>query len=95
MVYLKLSFVLGQRPAAIVTPIPGTTRDVLEVSLDLGGYAVQLFDTAGLRETADPIEMEGVRRAQEKCESRTIFKSGKVFKLTLILDIKQLIFCWL
>jgi tRNA modification GTPase len=54
---------LAQRDAAIVSDIPGTTRDVIEVALDLNGVPVVLIDTAGIRETADPIEMEGVRRA--------------------------------
>lgn len=54
---------LARRDVAIVTDLPGTTRDVLEVHLDLGGQAVTLLDTAGLRETADRIEAEGIRRA--------------------------------
>jgi tRNA modification GTPase len=54
---------LAQRDVAIVSPVPGTTRDVIEVRLDLGGYPVVLADTAGLRESADAIEEEGVRRA--------------------------------
>jgi len=54
---------LAKREAAIVSPFPGTTRDVLEVHLDLGGYPVTVLDTAGIRATADPIEHEGVRRA--------------------------------
>jgi tRNA modification GTPase len=53
---------------AIVTPLPGTTRDVLEVHLDLAGYPVTLLDTAGLREAADLIEAEGVRRARARAE---------------------------
>src|SRR4029453_18191060 len=57
---------LAQRDVAIVTPEPGTTRDVLEVHLDLGGYPVTLLDTAGLREAADAIEAEGVRRARQR-----------------------------
>ncbi|MBM3597372.1 MAG: tRNA uridine-5-carboxymethylaminomethyl(34) synthesis GTPase MnmE [Alphaproteobacteria bacterium] len=54
---------LAQRDAAIVTPIAGTTRDVIEVHLDLGGYPVVIADTAGIRRTSDEIEAEGVRRA--------------------------------
>ena len=51
------------RERAIVTPHPGTTRDFLEESLDLGGLPVRLVDTAGLREAHDPVEAEGLRRA--------------------------------
>lgn len=54
---------LARRDAAIVTDIPGTTRDIVEVRLTLGGYLVWVSDTAGLRETEDVIEAEGVRRA--------------------------------
>jgi len=57
---------LARREAAIVSPFPGTTRDVLELHLDLGGYPVTMFDTAGIRETTDPVEREGVRRASER-----------------------------
>ena len=56
---------LARRDAAIVTDIPGTTRDILEVRMDLDGYPVTIVDTAGLRETEDPIEREGVRRAYD------------------------------
>lgn len=59
---------LARRDAAIVSAIPGTTRDVIEVQLDLGGYPVVLADTAGLRETADAIEDEGIRRALARAE---------------------------
>ncbi len=59
---------LARREVAIVTPIPGTTRDPLEVALDLDGLPVVLVDTAGLRESADPVEREGVRRARERAE---------------------------
>jgi tRNA modification GTPase len=54
---------LAQREAAIVSPFAGTTRDVIEVHLDIGGYPVILADTAGLRTSLDAVESEGVRRA--------------------------------
>ncbi|XP_042338016.1 tRNA modification GTPase GTPBP3, mitochondrial isoform X2 [Plectropomus leopardus] len=59
---------LCQRPAAIVSPIAGTTRDVVEMALDIGGFPVLLSDTAGLRESPDLVEREGVRRARERVE---------------------------
>lgn len=57
---------LARREAAIVSPYAGTTRDVIEVHLDLGGYPVTLLDTAGVCESDDPVEQEGVRRAQAR-----------------------------
>ncbi len=60
---------LSNREAAIVSEIPGTTRDVIEVHLDLGGYPVILADTAGLRNSADRIESEGVARALKRAEA--------------------------
>jgi tRNA modification GTPase len=57
---------LARREAAIVSDVPGTTRDVVEVRLVLGGYPVWIADTAGLREARDAIESEGVRRALER-----------------------------
>ena len=57
---------LAGRDVAIVSPIAGTTRDTLEVHLDLDGMAFVLTDTAGLRDGTDPIEAEGVRRARSR-----------------------------
>ena len=57
---------LARREVAIVSPHAGTTRDVIEVELDLDGYPVTLIDTAGIRETADPVEQEGVQRARAR-----------------------------
>jgi tRNA modification GTPase len=59
---------LAKREAAIVSSTAGTTRDVIEVHLDLGGYPVTVADTAGLRECADAIESEGIRRALKRAE---------------------------
>src|SRR5260370_2108382 len=60
---------LARRDAAIVSESAGTTRDVIEVHLDLGGWPVVLADTAGLRATADAIEQEGVRRAKARARA--------------------------
>jgi tRNA modification GTPase len=57
---------LARREVAIVSPHAGTTRDVIEVQLDLDGYPVTLIDTAGVREADDPVEQEGVRRARAR-----------------------------
>lgn len=60
---------LARREAAIVSPIAGTTRDVVEVRLVLAGYPVWVADTAGLRAASDAIEAEGVRRALDRAEA--------------------------
>jgi tRNA modification GTPase len=57
---------IARREAAIVSPHEGTTRDVIEVHLDLDGYPITLLDTAGIRASHDPVEQEGVRRARER-----------------------------
>lgn len=60
---------LARRDAAIVAPEAGTTRDVIEVHLDLGGYPAILADTAGLRDAAGAVEEEGIRRALARAEN--------------------------
>lgn len=62
---------------AIVTDIPGTTRDVIEESLQIHGLAIRLVDTAGIRETDNPVEIEGIQR------SREIFKDADLVLLLL------------
>ncbi len=63
---------IARRDVAITSPIPGTTRDVIEVAIDLGGFPVVLADTAGLRDSADAIEQEGRRRAVQRAEQAEI-----------------------
>lgn len=63
---------LARRDVAIVAETAGTTRDVIEVRMDLGGYAVTVADTAGLREAAEAVEAEGVRRALARAETADI-----------------------
>jgi tRNA modification GTPase len=60
---------LAKRSAAIVSPYEGTTRDIIEVHLNLGGFPVTILDSAGMRETDDPVEEEGVRRARARAEA--------------------------
>lgn len=77
----KSTFVnwLAGRDVAIVSPTPGTTRDIVECVLDLDGMKVTVADTAGLRDTADPIEKEGVDRARrwaEGADIRVLFLDG-------------------
>jgi tRNA modification GTPase len=63
---------LSGRDSAIVTDIPGTTRDVLREQIELDGIPVHLADTAGIRETRDRIEAEGVRRARQALDSADV-----------------------
>ena len=60
---------LAGRDVAITSAIPGTTRDLIEVSLDLNGFPVTLVDTAGIRDSDDPIEREGVARALRRSQN--------------------------
>jgi tRNA modification GTPase len=75
---------LARREVAIVSPHAGTTRDVIEVQLDLDGYPVTVIDTAGIRETDDPVEQEGVRRARARAAEADLVlwladgESGKI-----------------
>jgi tRNA modification GTPase len=63
---------IAGRDVAIVTEEPGTTRDLLEVRLDLGGFPATMVDTAGIRETDSRVEREGVRRAQARASGADI-----------------------
>jgi tRNA modification GTPase len=67
--------------AAIVTDIPGTTRDPLREHLSLGGLAVSIVDTAGIRESADPIEREGLRRARREV--------GRADRVLWVADVRE------
>jgi len=60
---------VAKREVAIVSPFAGTTRDLIEVRCDLGGLPVTFVDTAGLRDSAHPVEQEGVLRARERARS--------------------------
>jgi len=71
----SLMNVLARREVAIVTDIAGTTRDVLHIDLNIEGYAVKLYDTAGLRETKEVIEREGIKRALKTAAEADIILS--------------------
>lgn len=60
---------LVKRDVAITSQVEGTTRDVIEVNLDINGYPVTIADTAGIRETENPIENEGIKRSMARAES--------------------------
>jgi tRNA modification GTPase len=64
--------ILAGRDAAIVSAVAGTTRDVIEIHLDLGGFPVILADTAGIRDSADAIEQEGMRRSRAQAETADV-----------------------
>ncbi|MGL9717262.1 MAG: tRNA uridine-5-carboxymethylaminomethyl(34) synthesis GTPase MnmE [Wolbachia sp.] len=66
---------LAKRDIAIVSEYAGTTRDVLEAHIDIGGYPIILSDTAGIRESSDPIESEGISRARKRsCEADLVIE---------------------
>jgi len=64
----SLMNLLSRRDVAIVSEVAGTTRDVIEVQMNLAGYAVSISDTAGIRDSDDQIEAEGVRRAEQEAK---------------------------
>ena len=63
---------IARREAAIVSPQPGTTRDVIELHLDLAGFPVTLLDTAGIHDSSDLVEQEGIRRARARAEGADV-----------------------
>jgi tRNA modification GTPase len=91
---------LARREAAIVSPYPGTTRDVIEVHLDLVGYPVTLLDTAGIRPSEDPVEREGIRRATTRAAAADLVLwviDSQAIELAADFDQKNLgkTGCWL
>src|SRR5690606_30146315 len=60
------------RDAAIVSSVPGTTRDVVDLAVDIGGYTVLIGDTAGVRGSGDIIEQGGIRRGKERLKSADV-----------------------
>lgn len=66
---------LSGRDIAIVTSVAGTTRDVLSADLELNGFLVRISDTAGLRDTDDAVEIEGIRRALEAVDTADVILS--------------------
>jgi tRNA modification GTPase len=78
---------LAGRSVAIVSEIPGTTRDLIEIHLDLKGYPVNLIDSAGIRETKDEIEIEGINRAINTAKKSDLIMIVLESKLDIELDI--------
>ena len=80
---------LAERDVAIVSATPGTTRDAIETRIVLGGVPITLVDTAGLRDTSDPIEAEGVRRARSRAAAAdlvmTVIEAGTPYTPTGLL----------
>src|SRR5262249_12886841 len=89
---------LAKRDVAIVSDEAGTTRDVLEVHLDLGGLPATLTDTAGLRETESKVEAEGVRRALSRTEQADVVlwlvdAAAPIWELPAALETRTAIIC--
>ena len=83
----------AQREAAIVTHLPGTTRDVLELSLDVAGMPVVVADTAGLRKTTDVVELLGIERAERTYVSPGTEKRRRLNKLLLRVATSDISLC--
>jgi tRNA modification GTPase len=77
---------IAKRDVAIVSPIAGTTRDLIEVKLDLGGLPVTMIDTAGLRESADEIEQLGMARTRQRVSSADLVLWLAAPDVSLIVD---------
>src|SRR3546814_2972030 len=87
---------LARREAAIVAAEAGTTRDVIEVRMDLDGYPVVLADTAGIRESADAVETEGVRRARQRAgtaDLKILRSEEHTSELQSLMRISYAVFC--
>ncbi len=89
---------IAKRDVAIVSPHAGTTRDVIEVHLDLAGFPVTLRDSAGIRPTDDPVEQEGIRRAEASAAAADLVlwvldarevEEGEVSKILLQAEVQQ------
>ena len=81
---------IARRQVAIVSEHAGTTRDLLEVSIDIGGVAILLVDSAGLRETTDPVERQGVERAKNRAQSADLilWLSDLDFDISVLPDLR-------
>jgi tRNA modification GTPase len=81
---------LAKREAAIVTPLPGTTRDVLELALDIGGLPLIVADTAGLRNTDELVESIGIERAKDASVFNSFICSKLLTDIFIIESTKQM-----
>ena len=81
---------IARRQVAIVSEHAGTTRDLLEVHIDIGGVPILLVDSAGLRETADPVERQGVERARNRAQNAdlVLWLSDSGFDISLLADMR-------
>uniref|UniRef100_A0A914YLW9 G domain-containing protein n=1 Tax=Panagrolaimus superbus TaxID=310955 RepID=A0A914YLW9_9BILA len=86
---------LAEKDVAIVSNISGTTRDYLETRLHLNASPITVVDTAGIRETVDPLEKEGIRRSFEKAEEANIIvyvcDAPKLLKSTFEIEMDEIL----